>query len=221
MELNKFYAGEDKAPFSDFEDTARTVNLRVKRVATLELTSGLVGAADPFCVDERFLSFEAPGRGTIYATEADVSILQDGSHPRIAYLSLIFSKDEPADILPAVPVGHEATELSEDHAFGVPVDAGSVSFFDSKEMQSFLNSIDVDRQEELRDEWIDELYADDSPQFTTGRVRFPLSDAPDADAGTLGVSNSGWGDGFYPVYKTVDAQGKVLGYHIDLQVVGE
>ena len=34
------------------------------------------------------------------------------------------------------------------------------------------------------------------------------------------ISNSGWGDGVYPVVLTRDAAGAPLGLHIDLGVVG-
>jgi hypothetical protein len=34
------------------------------------------------------------------------------------------------------------------------------------------------------------------------------------------LSHSGWGDGLFPVVRTLDARGNVLGLHIDLLVVG-
>lgn len=226
MDLSKFYAGEESAPFAGFDEGARQVKLYTKRIGSLDFSSGLVGVSDPFVTDEHFLRFETPEgdqRGEVFATQADVSLLQDDSHHRIAYLSVIFSREEPADILPAVPAGHEDSELSEGHAFGVPVDAGTVSFFDSEDMLSYISAIDEDEQERITQEWINELYGEDESGTyrNTAKVTFPLSDGFDSRVGTLLLSSSGWGDGFYPVYKTVDARGKVLGFHIDLQVVGE
>lgn len=34
------------------------------------------------------------------------------------------------------------------------------------------------------------------------------------------LSHSGWGDGLFPVVRTRDARGNLLGLHIDLLVVG-
>lgn len=224
MDLQHFYADADSAPFAGFDSEPYPARLQQRKVGSLDLRSGEVGTADPFITDEHFLRFEVPeheGSAWVFATQADVSVLQDESHQRIAYLSVIFSRDEPADILPAVPVGHERSELSEGHAFGIGVDAGTVGFFDSEEMLSYLSAIDEDRQEEIREDWIDELYGESETAAEFGRVTFPLSDDERDGEGVLLLSNSGWGDGFYPVYQTVDAQGKILGYHIDLQVVGE
>jgi uncharacterized protein DUF4241 len=43
---------------------------------------------------------------------------------------------------------------------------------------------------------------------------------PAAQAGeNVVLAHSGWGDGVYPVVRTVDADGKPLAIHIDLLVV--
>ena len=34
------------------------------------------------------------------------------------------------------------------------------------------------------------------------------------------LAHSGWGDGVYPLLQTLDADGRLTGVHIDLQVVG-
>jgi len=229
MDLSNFYADSSAGPLPEYGKGSRLVQLQLRNVGSMSFPSGVVGASDPLCVDDEFLRFEAPAgedgddpRATVFATMADVSEKQDGWHQRIAYLSLVFSKAEAASIEPAIPVGRDSSELANDHHFAIPVDAGTVGFFDAEEMRRFLSAFTMDEQEDIRDSWIDALYPDeDSPSCQSQKFEYALSKEESGERGTMAMSSAGWGDGYYPVYRTLDAEGKILGYHIDLLVVGD
>jgi len=229
MDLSSFYADSSVGPLPDYEGGTRRVRLQLKNVGSMSFPSGVVGAADPLCVDKDFLRFDAPAgedgeipRATIFATLADVSDRQDGSHLRIAYLSAVFSKRDAVSIEPAIPVGRDRSELRSGYEFAIPVDAGTVGFFDGDEILTLLSTFSEDEQEDIRDSWIDKLYEDeDAPSCQAEKFEYALGKEELAGHGTMAISSAGWGDGSYPVYRTLDADGKVLGYHIDLLVVGD
>jgi len=230
MDLSSFYADSSTAPLPDYQGGTRQVQLQLKRVGSMNFPSGIVGAADPLCVEDEFLRFEAPEgedgdgehRAAVFATLADVSEKQDGSHQRIAYLSLVFSKSEATSIESATPIGRDRSKLPDGYDFAIPVDAGTVGFFDADEMLRHLSVFDLEEQEETRDKWIDELYPDDdAPSCQAEKFDYALSKIDAGERGTMAMSSAGWGDGSYPVYLTLDADGKILGYHIDLFVVGD
>lgn len=229
MDLSNFYADSPSGPLPEYDGETRQIRLHLRNVGTMSFPSGVVGAADPLCVDDQFLRFEAPAgedgedpRATVFATLADVSEKQDGSHQRIAYLSLVFSKTEAASVEPAIPVGRDRSELRYGYEFAIPVDAGTVGFFDGDEILALLNAFSEDEQEDIRDSWIDRLYEDDdAPSCQAEKFEYPLGADELAGHGTMAMSSAGWGDGSYPVYRTLDADGKILGYHIDLLVVSD
>lgn len=216
MELSNFYAGKTSAPLYQSEGQFTPVALTVIELGELPIPSGEVGASDPFVIMDDFLRFATPaGHGRVQVTVADDSTAQDGSHLREAYLSLLFSDEEPASVLPAIPLGRG--ELAEGNFYGVPVDAGTVSFFDAGSMADWLRAKSGEDIEELTEEWIDLLW--DESEHRSGLAT--TSYGTESGEHFLPLVQSGWGDGFYPVLKTVDAQGAVLGLHIDLEVVGE
>ena len=182
--------------------------LTVHDLGTLKVPSGKVEASDPFVnLGESGVVVEVPpGEYPVRVTVADVSDEQDGSHHREAYLSLVLADGEPA-----------AAELA--HESGVMVDAGTVAFADAEAIARCMPEAD----------WYDGLFDDGSDDSWFSRMDDPghLREGcanivmPRAHAGeNVVLSHSGWGDGVYPVVRTRDASGRVLGLHIDLYVVG-
>ena len=78
------------------------------------------------------------------------------------------------------------------------MDAGTVSSFDAGPMADFLQGKTGEEIEELTEEWIDLLW-DGSGLATT-------SYGTESGEHFLPLIRFGWGDGFYPVLKTVDAR---------------
>ena len=66
------------------------------------------------------------------------------------------------------------------------------------------------------DSWFDVMDADGPCPSGSANIVLPRA----AKGENLVLSHSGWGDGFYPLVLTRDAEGRVLGIHIDLLVVG-
>lgn len=218
MELSNFYAARDSAPLYE-RGSYRDVSLSSRELGTLLFPSGLAGVSDPFIIMDNFLRFEIPTReGRVVSTVADVSVPQDGTHSREAYLSLIFSDEPPAALEPAVHLLGSRDELTDGNFYGIPVDAGAVSFFDADSMDRHLALTDPEAMEEQSEGWIDLLYGeDDELPYGAAIAQYPTGDG---DAAII-FTQSGWGDGFYPVLQTLDSRGNLLGLHIDLQVVGK
>lgn len=212
--IDNFYAlYNGKAPlftFSDDNDNDkyRDVNLHSILAGVLNVPSGIVGAADPLVTIDIPLLFNIPvGSYEVFATVADVSEEQDGSHYRECYLSLVVSDSESVDYVAVAPIGKEPPGL--DEAYMVMVDAGLISFFDS-DAGAVANAMDSN-------EYFNKVEAVLADHPTGGEFGVLT---PDRSKGNLVISHSGWGDGRYPLMKTLDAQGSVTGFHIDLNVIG-
>lgn len=217
MDLSNFYAGKDSAPLWT-ADGYREVATSWRDLGSLALPSGQVGVSDPFIIMGDFLRFEIPtNSGRVISTAADVSVNQDRSHLREAYLSLILSDVPPVAIEAAVHSGGSADELANGNFYGIPVDAGAVSFFDSGAMDQHLARATAEDLEDQSEDWIDLLYSEGA-DLPYGAATAQYSTAQ--GFATIIFTQSGWGDGFYPVLRTVDKAGRTLGLHIDLQVVG-
>jgi hypothetical protein len=182
--------------------------LTVHQLGALKVPSGKVEASDPFVNlgGSGVVVDVPPGEYPVRVTVADVSEEQDGSHLREAYLSLVLADGAPA----AVELAHEN---------GVMVDAGTVAFADAGAIAECMP--EGDWYEDLFDDDTDESWfarMDDPDHLRAGcaNIVMPLAEAGE----NVILSHSGWGDGVFPVVRTRDAGGKMLGLHIDLLVVG-
>ncbi len=199
------------------EVDGRTWSLTVHELGVLRVPSGRLEASDPFVtLGEGPVVDIPPGDYPAFVTVADVSDAQDGSHLREAYLSLRLAEGEVAKVEAATSDGEE---LDEDEFWLVPVDAGTVAFADAEAIRTMMPPGD----------WYEDLFENDSDDSW-----FALMDSPDhlregcanivlplaTEGENLILAHSGWGDGAYPVVRTVDAEGRPLGIHIDLLVVG-
>lgn len=194
-------------------------DLTVRDLGIVRVASGTLGIADPFVALDRPLTLPiAPGDYPVKVTVADVSQEQDGSHLREAYLSVLISS-EPAVTVEPIPGPDGPPE--EGSFFGVPVDAGTVAFFDADAVEASMPP--------GGDNWYDDVFDTDEPNswfaVMDSDSPHPAGTAnivmPRATAGeNVVLSHSGWGDGFYPVLQTLDAAGRLVAVHIDLQVAG-
>ena len=199
--------------------TGAVGELTVHELGVLRVPSGTLGAADPFVALDRPITVRIPpGDHPVAVTIADVSTQRDGSHLREAYLSLIISDAPPATIEP-VPGPDGPPEPGS--FFGVAVDAGTVAFFDADAVETSMPNDG--------DTWYDEVFDTGEPGswFDIMDSEAPLRpgtaniEMPSAQAGeNVILAHSGWGDGLYPLLQTLDADGRLTGVHIDLQVVG-
>ncbi|HEX4444756.1 MAG TPA: DUF4241 domain-containing protein [Galbitalea sp.] len=217
MDLQKFYAlkhGEALTP------QATRARVSTYELGTLRVPSGMLGACDPFAgeLDNPLLIPIPAGDHRVVVTVADVSEAQDGSHLREAYLSVIVSDNPSASISAAVGLDGPP---SEGEFYGVGVDAGTVAFVDGLAAKSAMPK---------SASWYDDFFDDGTPESWFGimdadrphpagaaNIVMPLA----TNGENVTLVHSGWGDGFYPLLQTRDANGDLVGIHIDLQVVGD
>jgi hypothetical protein len=218
MTIDNFYALHNgKAPIVDVYDendpvktTYRDVNIHSIHLGKLNVPSGKLAASDPYAGIDYPLVFDIPaGSYDVYGTVADVSPEQNKSHYRECYLTVKISDKESVKNIYATPL--DAEPITEPgYYYGIPVDAGMVAFHDAVGTEHLLESEEDVETYELFEEVLVE-----QDDITYGIFNFSDSD------GSLVFSHSGWGDGHYPVIATLDGDGNLTGYHIDLQVVGK
>ncbi|QIK66207.1 DUF4241 domain-containing protein [Nocardioides sp. HDW12B] len=196
-----------------------TVTLEVRDLGRLAVPSGRLAACDPFVQLERpFVTPVRPGSYPVRVTLADVSEQQDGSHVREAFLSVVTGEGTVAVVEPA---GSESEGAPPDGEwFVVGVDAGTVAVVDASAIGPGMPEDPGSWYDEVfdsgrADSWFASMDAEDDCPAGTANVRLPRA----ADGGNLVLSHSGWGDGSYPVVVTRDADGGMLGVHLDLLVV--
>ena len=203
------------APLPD----GRRIQLSVVGLGELSVESGRLGACDPFAYlyEPVVLPVQA-GRYPVLVTVADVSESQDGSHLREAYLSVVFSNAESTAI-EAAP--NEAGIPEDGQYWGVGVDAGTVGFVDADAVERCMPGDGSDWYSDVfdtggADGWFAQMDNDSPYPAGTANITLPLA----TDGENVVLSHSGWGDGVFPLLRTVAADGTVTAIHIDLLVVG-
>jgi hypothetical protein len=193
----------------------------VHDLGVLHVPSGQVEASDPYVtLGDGLVATVPPGSYPVRVTVADVSENRDGSHPREAYLSLVISDAAPvAEVRLVSPDGAEPPTA--DEFYGVGVDAGTVAFADAGAVAACMPPRGHDWYEGVFDNGTEQSWfalQDDPNHYRSGcaNITMPLATAGE----NIVLSHSGWGDGFYPVVSTHDADGALLGVHIDLLVAG-
>lgn len=200
-------------PGARFHDDPYDYVIEPHRLDDVVLPTGAVVACDPlvFATTEPFGATVAPGR---YGLVAWVAVLsKDGAEHqrRNAALQLVI-RDEPAVRWElALQAGQDAAELGDKEFFGFAVDAGCGTLCD-RATTAALEGWDEDR--------IDEVLVP---------VDLPLTPVPglgpavvdEATGANLVLVTSGWGDGVYPTFVGLTADGAVASFVIDFQVVPE
>lgn len=203
------------APLPD----GRQGQLAVIALGELTVESGRLGACDPFAyLYDPVVLPVPPGRHPVFVTVADVSEAQDGSHRREAYLSVVFSDATSTAVEPAP---NEVGAPGDGLAWGVGVDAGTVGFVDAEAIERCMPGDGSDWYSDVfdtgdADGWFAQMDADSPYPTGTANIRLPLA----TDGENVVLSHSGWGDGFFPLVRTLAVDGTVTGIHIDLLVVG-
>jgi len=155
-------------------------------------------------------------------TLADVSGLEDGSHFREAFATLVISTEPEQTRRCLVPLrdGETAPELAEGEYVVVAVDAGAVCFVDDRassyRMPPLKDWSDQVFEHPGSDSWITKVF--DPGHLREGLANLPLPLAKDGS--NIAIIQSGWGDGFYPVIGGYDGGGNLVRVHIDFHVVG-
>ncbi|MEZ4460898.1 MAG: DUF4241 domain-containing protein [bacterium] len=181
---------------------ARWASLSVHELGSLTLTSGQLGACDPFVFLDGCPSFVEvePGTYPVFVTIADI----EGDAPDWveAYVTLRLDPD-------ATEVRHERL----DEGFGV--DAGTACFVDAQAAaEAMAGDHDWESVVEGPGGWFERV--DDPQHFRPGLANVCLPGQPNAN---IVLCHSGWGDGFYDVVLGYDAHDRLVNVHIDFAVV--
>jgi hypothetical protein len=189
----------------------------VHDLGELKVPSGRLEASDPFVnlADGLVVSIP-PGTYPARVTIADVSDEQDGSHLRESYLSVVLAEGPVAKVEYLLPEGAEPPAEA-DTFYGVPVDAGTVGFADAEAVRRHMP--EGDWYSTLFDTGQDDSWfalMDSAEHYIEGCANIVLPAAPSGE--NVVLAHSGWGDGFYPVLGSYDAEDRLLGVHIDLFV---
>lgn len=217
IDLATFYA---LRPGPATQPDGAPCRLTVHDLGTLRVSSGRLGACDPFVfLDDPAVEDVPPGDHRVVLTLADVSDAGDGSHPREAYLSVVLS-DQPA--ASAELARDPAGRFSGNSDLGaVPVDAGTVGFVDADAVQRCMPTPSTTWYESVfdsgrPDSWFALMDDPGHVQTQCANIVMPLATAGE----NVVLSHSGWGDGMYPLVFTRAADGDLVAVHIDLLVAG-
>jgi hypothetical protein len=215
MDIADFYALQTgSAPLG----TGAPAKLTVRDLGNLRVPSGRVGACDPFVNLSYPLVVQVPhGDYPVRVTVADVSEEQDGSHLREAYLSLVLSEAESVTVEAAPDTDGPPPP---GHYFTVGVDAGTVAFVDAEAVVHCMPDAETWYEGLFESDdpnsWFSLMDSDEPQPAGTANIVMPLA----TNGENVVLSHSGWGDGFYRLLQTKDADGNLTGIHIDLAVVG-
>jgi hypothetical protein len=171
-------------------------------LGVLSLPGGEVVAADPYVMDDTrpFTQRLAADEATVVAARA----LMGEGHERVAALVLrVGSGATVVDWTHATQPGEELASLESDHFFGYGVDAGTGSFGGVAAMAVAERVTRADAGM-LEDPISAALFADGIG------TRSAVLVAPEPGAAPIAVCSSGWGDGVYPTWLGLDAEGRVV-----------
>jgi hypothetical protein len=193
--------------------------LTVHDLGTVRVPSGTLGVADPFVALDQPITVQVPpGDYPVAVTVAEVSTPDDGPQLREAYLSVILS-DAKTVTIDSIPGPDGPPE--DGSIYGVAVDAEAVAFFDAAAVEASMPHDGDSWYDEVFNtgrpgSWFDIMDSETPLRTGSANIEMPLASAGE----NVVLARSGWGNGFYPVVQTRDAEGRLTGVHIDLQVVG-
>jgi hypothetical protein len=190
----------DLVSLSDSELTARSIT--TFQMGKVELTSGRIVAADPLVEPDR----QALAR-TVPPGDYPVTLYQ--AFGRIAAASLRLADGKPVRWELALIPGQDIKTLKDDEFYGYPVDAGLGSYMDA---DTYPLMVEREKQVQAEKASSDINYYDDvvAPEIAVNNDNYALHRPIAGKRGNVAIFWSGWGDGFYPVFWGLDADGRPL-----------
>jgi hypothetical protein len=190
----------------------------------LSLPSGKLIACDPFVYlqpSDNPHVLVPPGRYPVSVTVADVSENLDRSDIREAYATVRIAPGADAyrRALPLARDGESRAPLTDDTFIGFGVDAGTACFVDDEAVARFMPG-NVDWYESFfdngrGDSWFAQMDDPNHIRFGLANITLPLAQ----NGENILIIHSGWGDGWYPVVGSFDANEQLVAVHIDFFVV--
>ncbi len=209
LDISKLSSNLDLASLGDADLSARSIN--VIRIGKVELNSGRIVASDPLVGPDR-----TPLARTVSPGDYPVTLYQ--AFGRIAAASMRFADGKPARWELALIPGQDINSLKGDEFFGYPVDAGLGCYMDA---DTYALIQERERQVQTEKSSSDLNYYDDvlATELQAKNDDYVLHRPISGKRGNVAVFSSGWGDGFYPVFWGLDANGRPLVLLTDFGVI--
>jgi len=224
---------ELKVPHSDIDydhffkiDSMNDIKFSTFSPGDIFLPTGKIVVADPFVE----LGNVSPLNRMVYAGKYPVVICcaeLDNFGTRYAFARINFTND-PVTSWPLAyefDLEDEVKTLKENEFIGIAVEAGLACFCDAQTQELYSDFVDefynTDKNANIYDDYFADLFKananknnpDDIGDFINWKI-------PKTDHNVI-MFQSGYGDGYYPVYWGLDSQGKVASLVIDFELFGD
>ncbi|MER0239402.1 DUF4241 domain-containing protein [Fulvimarina sp. MAC8] len=203
------------AVFALSEEELAQRGLKIVTIGELDLPDGRLIAMDPLVFPDRKPQQRKvePGRYPVGV------VIGTPKYSRPAILFIRFSKEIPVRFEAGLAEGQSADGLKEDEFYGVPVDAGLAALSNT----AFTRAMDAREKLEAAkpnskfDNYYDNVLSEQFPGSSGDEygLHFPM----EGDAGAAVISQSGWGDGFYPIIWGIAEDGDPAVAYLDFYVI--
>ena len=176
----------------------KDISFAVREIGLLNITSGQVAASDPMVAPDPpgFTRAVPNGRHPV-----SVAIARFGSDERIAYARLRFSDAAPVHWEMALLATDNPAKLGPGEFFAYGVDTGTGCFMDPRAGQ-LLNA-----RMEAEEDYFEVIIEEMDKTYAHTRSWADIRPDPAAPENVICFS-SGWGDGSYPSFFGLDADGR-------------
>lgn len=190
------------------------------KLCDLSIPSGKIITADPLAdIDQPPFTKNVPS-GNYPVELFQVTTKIGGKRTALAVMTI--SNEQPVSWPLAVRPGEDITKLKDDEFYGFGVDAGMACIMDKESLDAFNKFFESHYQADpdfnsYDDYFSDRLLANAEPGSMVGHwYHFIIPDSPNH---AVAMFSSGYGDGRYPCYWGLDAEGKVTHLVVDFLVV--
>jgi len=196
------------------------------KLGDLNLPTGQIIVCDPLVRLWDAIPFNRTVKRGTYPVTACIAKTEDAGD-RYAFVKIEFSSERAVAWEMALIDGQDISILQDDQFFGFGVDAGTGCFCDAQ-TQKFYNEWvdDLDKQNPSENIAYNKFIAPgfeknakepNNPDDIGDWLNFYLPTRPDQN---IIMFSSGYGDGHYPSYWGVNAEGNICSLLIDFQVIG-
>lgn len=199
---------------ADFLVSRKLVELPI---GDLPLLDGKLVALDPLVQPDRAAFTRTVEPGTYPVSY----IREDSAHSRPGFIVIRFSKSPVTHFELALLAQQDPSTLKDDQFFGIPVDAGVAAFANSA-FAADQAKREAEEQKKAGDDYVsyyDDVLFEDLPG--TEEDESVLHRPFENGEGAVAIAQSGWGDGYYPVFWGLDKDGKPALAFIELFVILE
>lgn len=191
-------------------------------IGDVNLPTGRIVASDPFFSAEQtaFARSVEPDKYPVYIYVSEI----DKLHHRIAYAKIKFRPEDATKWILALTediTEEELNDLSEGEFYGFAVESGLACFMDEETSEEFNEKLDNLQEADPEYNYYESVLAEEFREYS-GKNTFSrdLGDWNDHKLSSESDNNvlmfsSGWGDGYFPAYFGLNADGDTVELVID------